>query len=83
MEDGVVLKSSDAEYYVLVRDTVFNAFNDIKRADLVKAPEADGEAAGIRSRRGIHPNELGRGAPQAACWFTPPCRPRQLKRSPL
>ena len=45
MEDGVVLKSSDAEYYVLVRDTVFNAFNDIKRADLVKAPEAEGEAA--------------------------------------
>ena len=40
MEDGVVLKSSDAQYYVLVRDTVFNAFNDIKRADLVKAPEA-------------------------------------------
>lgn len=40
MEDGVVLKSSDAEYYVLARDTVFNAFNDIKRADLVKAPEA-------------------------------------------
>jgi len=45
LEDGVVLKSSDAEYYVLARDTLFNAFNDIKRADLVKAPEADGEAA--------------------------------------
>ncbi len=45
LEDGVVLKSSDAEYYVLVRDTVFNAFNDIKRADLVRAPEADGAAA--------------------------------------
>ena len=45
MEDGIVLKSSDAEYYVLVRDTVFNAFNDINRADLVKAPEAEGEAA--------------------------------------
>ena len=41
LEDGVVLKSSDAEYYVLVRDTVFNAFNDLSRADLVKAPEAE------------------------------------------
>lgn len=40
MEDGVVLKSSDAEYYVLVRDTVFNAFNDLRRDDLVKAAEA-------------------------------------------
>ena len=39
LEDGVVLKSSDADYYVLVRDTVFNAFNDLSRADLVKAPE--------------------------------------------
>ena len=39
MEDGVVLKSSDAEYYVLVRDTVFNAFNDLRRDDLVKAAE--------------------------------------------
>ena len=38
-DDGVVLKSSDAEYIVLVRDTVFNAFNDLSRADLVKAPE--------------------------------------------
>lgn len=45
MEGGVVLKSSDADYYVLARDTVFNAFDDIKRADLVKAPEADGAAA--------------------------------------
>lgn len=44
MEDGVALKSSDAEYYVLVRDTVFNAFNDIKRADLVKAPQANDAA---------------------------------------
>ena len=41
LEDGVALKSSDAEYYVLVRDTVFNAFNDLSRADLVKAPEAE------------------------------------------
>ena len=44
LEDGVVLKASDAEYHVLVRDTVFNAFNDISRADLVKAPEVEGEA---------------------------------------
>lgn len=45
LEDGVVLRSSDAEYYVLVRDTVFNAFNDLRREDLVKAAEAvDDEA---------------------------------------
>ncbi len=44
LEDGVVLKASDAEYYVLVRDTVFNAFNDLSRADLVKAPAAESEA---------------------------------------
>ncbi|MCY3798304.1 MAG: DUF4340 domain-containing protein [Chloroflexi bacterium] len=43
MEDGVVLKSSAAEYYVLVRDTVFNAFNDLRRSDLVKAPEMEGD----------------------------------------
>ena len=43
LEDGVVLKSSDADYYVLVRDTVFNAFNDLKRANLVKAPEAESD----------------------------------------
>lgn len=42
LEDGVVLKSSAAEYYVLARETVFNAFNDLKRADLVKALEAEG-----------------------------------------
>jgi len=40
LEDGVVLKSSEAEYYVLVRDTVFKAFNDISRTDLVRASEA-------------------------------------------
>ena len=44
LEDGVVLKSSAAEYYVLARDTVFNAFNDLKRADLIKASEAEGDA---------------------------------------
>lgn len=42
-EDGVVLKSSDADYYVLARDTVFNAFNDLRRVDLVKAPEPAGD----------------------------------------
>ncbi|MDE2777822.1 MAG: DUF4340 domain-containing protein [Chloroflexota bacterium] len=46
LDDGVALKSSDAEYYVLVRDTVFSAFNDLSRADLVKAPEAEGEMIG-------------------------------------
>lgn len=46
LEDGVVLKSSDAEYHVLARDTVFNAFNDISRADLVKAQEGEGEMIG-------------------------------------
>ena len=47
MDDGdIVLKSSDAEYYVLVRDTALNAFSGIKRSDLVKLPEAEGEATG-------------------------------------
>ena len=36
-----VLKASDAEYYVLVRDTVFNAFNSIKHEELVKQPAQD------------------------------------------
>ena len=45
LEDGVVLKSSAADYYVLVRETVFNAFNDLKRADLIKAPDTAEEAA--------------------------------------
>ncbi len=49
MEDGVVLKSSEAEYYVLARDTVFKAFNDISRADLVKAPEADEETMAVQT----------------------------------
>jgi hypothetical protein len=44
LDDGIVLKSSDAEYYVLVRDTVFNAFNDLSREDLVKAADVDGDA---------------------------------------
>ena len=47
MEDGdVVLKSSDAEYYVLARDTVLNAFTNLAHEELVKlpAPETEGEA---------------------------------------
>lgn len=44
MDDGdVVLKSSAAEYYVLVRDTVLNAFKDIAHADLIKQPEPESE----------------------------------------
>ncbi len=43
-DSGIVMKSSDAEYYVLVRDTIFNAFNDLKHDDLVKAPEAEPES---------------------------------------
>ena len=46
MDDGdVVLKSSDAEYYVRVRDTVLNAFTNIVHNELVKlpAPEAEPE----------------------------------------
>ena len=43
MEDGVALKSSAAEYYVLVRDTVFNAFHDIRREDLIRLPEAEAD----------------------------------------
>ena len=39
MEDGdVVLKSSDAEYYVLVRDTVLNAFTNLVHDELVRLP---------------------------------------------
>ncbi len=44
LEDGVVLKSSAADYHVLVRETVFNTFNDLKRADLIRAQELEGEA---------------------------------------
>ena len=46
MEGGdIVLKSSDAEYYVLVRDTVLNAFTNLAHDELVKppAPETQGE----------------------------------------
>ena len=44
LEDGdIVLKSSDAEYYVSVRDITLNAFSGISRSDLVKLPEAETE----------------------------------------
>jgi len=44
MEDGgIVLKSSDAEYYVLARDTVLNAFTNIAHDELVKQPEPETE----------------------------------------
>lgn len=43
----VVLKSSAADYYVLVRDTVANAFKNIKHDELVKPPPVpDTESAG-------------------------------------
>ena len=48
MEDGdVVLKSSDAEYYVRVRDTVLNAFTNLVHDELVKLPAPDAEQAPV------------------------------------
>ncbi len=47
LEAGVALKSSEAEYYVVVRATVFEAFNDIKREDLIRQPETQAEAVAI------------------------------------
>lgn len=42
MADGdIALKSSDAEYYVLVRDTVLNAFTNIVHDELIKLPEPE------------------------------------------
>lgn len=42
MADGdIVLKSSDADYYVRVRDTVLNAFTNLVHDELVKPPEAE------------------------------------------
>lgn len=42
MDEGdVVLKSSEAEYYVLVRDTVLNAFTNLAHDELVKPPESE------------------------------------------
>lgn len=47
LEPGdIVLKSSDAEYYVLVRDTIFKAFKNLKHAELVKQPEPETDAEG-------------------------------------
>ncbi len=45
-DSDIALKSSEAEYYVLVRDTIFNAFNDLKHDELVKAPETEAEPEG-------------------------------------
>ena len=40
LDDGdIVLKSSAADYYVLVRDTTANVFIDLRHEDLVKPPE--------------------------------------------
>lgn len=45
MDDGdIVLKSSDADYYVLVRDTVLNAFTNIAHDELVKLPDPETES---------------------------------------
>ena len=42
MDDGdIVLKSSDAEYYVLARDSVLNAFTNIAHDELVKQPQPE------------------------------------------
>ena len=42
LDDGdIVLKSSAADYYVLVRDTTANVFIDLRHEDLVKPPEPE------------------------------------------
>ena len=48
-DDGAVLKSSAAEYYVLVRDTIIDAFREISHADLVKEtePELESDEAAV------------------------------------
>ena len=45
LDGDIVLKSSDADFVVLVRDSVLNAFKDLTRDDLVKAPEPEAEPA--------------------------------------
>ena len=41
--DGTIaLKSSESDYFVSVRETVFNAFGEVERADFVKPPESNG-----------------------------------------
>ncbi len=45
LADGdIVLKSSDADYYVLVRETALNAFKDLKHEDFVKQSEPEPES---------------------------------------
>ena len=46
LEDGVALKSSAADYLVLVRDTVLDAFKDISREDFIRVPVPEAAAAG-------------------------------------
>ena len=43
VDENILLKSSDAEYYVTVRDTVLNAFSGIGREDLIRSPELESE----------------------------------------
>ena len=41
LDDGhVVLKSSDNDYFVTVRESVYSAFSELRRADFVKAAES-------------------------------------------
>ena len=42
LEDGTIaLKSSESDYFVSARDTVFNAFGELERGDFIKLPESD------------------------------------------
>ncbi|MCY4464671.1 MAG: DUF4340 domain-containing protein [Chloroflexi bacterium] len=42
LEDGdIVLKSSQSDYFVSVRETTYKVFNELSRDDLVKLPESD------------------------------------------
>ncbi len=46
-EDGVVIKASTADYYVLARDTVLSAFSGLTHDDFIRRaePEVEAEAA--------------------------------------
>ena len=46
-DGNVVLKSSAEEYYVAVRESVLNAFDDISHADLVMPADTETEAADV------------------------------------
>ncbi len=44
LDDGhIALKSSESEYFVAVRDTVYAAFSELERADFIKLPEAESD----------------------------------------